>query len=217
MTSPCNKMVITEAKLDNMVANDQAYDSHASNGILLNNNVGYYQKDSGGTNRAVMNLDASDLLTIGDGTNMETAIAMKTACRVYLSANQENLVDATFTTVELDTEAYDVGSDFNTTTHVFTAPVTGYYFIQIFAVFSNVVADKRYNISIYVDGSRYFTVSETLGTDTDAPYLGSSGIVKLTAAETVVMHARSDSGDNTVDLYAAATSGTEMSIHLIGV
>src|SRR3972149_805608 len=32
--------VITEAKLDNMVANDQAYDSHTAQGLLLDNDKG---------------------------------------------------------------------------------------------------------------------------------------------------------------------------------
>lgn len=58
--------VITETKLDNMQANTQAYDSHAAEGLLLNNNTGYYQKDSGGTNRLVANLDNSDVLNIGN-------------------------------------------------------------------------------------------------------------------------------------------------------
>ena len=57
--------VITEAKLDNMVANDQAYDSHAAQGLLLNNDVGYYQKDSGANNKAVLNLGSDDVLRVG--------------------------------------------------------------------------------------------------------------------------------------------------------
>lgn len=79
---------ITETKLDNMVANDQAYDSHASNGYLSNNNVGFYQKDSGAVNRLVANLDGSDVLNIGDsaqagntliqaGTNKFVGIRMR--------------------------------------------------------------------------------------------------------------------------------------------
>ncbi len=58
--------IITEVKLDNMVANDQAYDAHAAQGVLLNNNVGYYQKDSGSTNRLVANVDGSNILQLGD-------------------------------------------------------------------------------------------------------------------------------------------------------
>lgn len=57
--------VATEAKMDNMVANDQAYNSHAAQGMLLNNNTGYYQKDTGGSNREIINLDNSNILQFG--------------------------------------------------------------------------------------------------------------------------------------------------------
>ena len=58
--------VITEAKLDYMTDNDRAYDSHATNGILLNNDKGVVIKDSGGTNREVLNISSSDVLKIGN-------------------------------------------------------------------------------------------------------------------------------------------------------
>lgn len=58
--------VITEAKLDNMVANDQAYDSHAAQGILLNNTRPIMGKDSGGTNQIIAGIDSDDYLYIGD-------------------------------------------------------------------------------------------------------------------------------------------------------
>lgn len=58
--------VITEAKLDYMADNDRAYDSHATQGILLNNDKGVVIKDSGGTNREVLNISSADVLKIGD-------------------------------------------------------------------------------------------------------------------------------------------------------
>lgn len=58
--------VITEAKLDYMTNNDRAYDSHATQGILLNNDRGVVIKDSGGTNREVMNISSADVLKIGN-------------------------------------------------------------------------------------------------------------------------------------------------------
>lgn len=58
--------VVTEAKLDNMHANEQAYDAHAAQGILLNNDVGFYQKNSSGTNKKALNINSSDNLEIGE-------------------------------------------------------------------------------------------------------------------------------------------------------
>lgn len=57
---------VTEVKMDAMVNNDQAYDAHASQGYLSNNNIGFWQKDNGNTNRNVANIDASDTLQLGD-------------------------------------------------------------------------------------------------------------------------------------------------------
>lgn len=58
--------VITEAKLDNMVANDQAYDSHGAEGILLNNNksLGFKKAASGNVNGLIIN--TSDVLELGE-------------------------------------------------------------------------------------------------------------------------------------------------------
>lgn len=58
--------VLTEAKLDNMVANDQAYDSHASQGVLVNNNKSLASKDAGGTSVNVARVNTSDYLEVGD-------------------------------------------------------------------------------------------------------------------------------------------------------
>jgi len=58
---------ITEAKLDSMVANDQAYDSHASQGLLLNNNKSFAGKNaSGSTNQNLIKIDSSDLIQVGE-------------------------------------------------------------------------------------------------------------------------------------------------------
>jgi len=63
--------VITEAKLDAMVGNDQAYDSHAAQGLLLNNNKALAAKDAAGVNHNIIKLNASDILEISgnDGWN----------------------------------------------------------------------------------------------------------------------------------------------------
>lgn len=58
--------VLTEAKLDNMVANDQAYDSHAAQGLLLNNNKSFALKKSGGSNINLLKLDTSDNIILGE-------------------------------------------------------------------------------------------------------------------------------------------------------
>jgi len=56
----------TEAKMDNMVANDQAYDSHAAQGLLLNNNYHFAGKETGGTNIGLIRMSSSDEIELGE-------------------------------------------------------------------------------------------------------------------------------------------------------
>lgn len=58
--------IITEAKLDNMVANEQAYDSHAAQGLLLNNTYHFAGKTSGGSNIGLIRMNSSDEIELGE-------------------------------------------------------------------------------------------------------------------------------------------------------
>lgn len=57
---------VTEAKMDDMVGNDKAYDSHADQGYLSDNNRGFWQRDNGNTIRRLLNLDSGNVLQVGD-------------------------------------------------------------------------------------------------------------------------------------------------------
>ncbi len=140
---------ITETKLDNMVANDQAYDSHAANGYLSNNNIGFYQKDSGGTNRAVANVDTNDILTLGDANLTENAVKTLAKFSAKLSADQSNISNATWTTLAAATEEYDVGGDYNNGTYQFTTPVAGYYFFIGSVMWKNIDNNVNIDNAIY--------------------------------------------------------------------
>ena len=55
--------------------------------------------------------------------------------------------------VELDSESYDIGGDFDVGNYRYTAPVTGYYFVSAQIRFEDVIADKAYDLAIYVNGA----------------------------------------------------------------
>lgn len=57
---------ITEAKMDNMVANDQAYNAHASQGLLLDNNKSFAGQTTAVANRNLIKMNSSDNIEIGD-------------------------------------------------------------------------------------------------------------------------------------------------------
>ena len=56
--------VITEAKMDNMVANDQSEDAHAANGMIMNNNVPYSAEQADTTKVDLMKLGTDDILKL---------------------------------------------------------------------------------------------------------------------------------------------------------
>lgn len=149
----------------------------------------------------------------GRHTFTDKAPVMNVKMLAYLNAAQTNLTDGTWTLVNIDTEVYDIGSDFNTTSHLFTAPVTGYYLITGKVLYDNPVADKTYKCAIYVDGAAvqenwaHSARIDTVGVQTTAIYA-------VTAGQTIGLYARVDTGANTVDLSSSAT-GTNLAIHLL--
>jgi hypothetical protein len=209
--------VITEAKLDAMVANDQAHDSHAANGLSLNNNTGFYMKDSGGTARACVNVDASNNLVIGDGTNFnEVQVKVMSKCKAYLSGSQNNIADDTNVKVTLNAETYDIGGDFDTSNNRFTAPVTGYYLVTAGVAFSSVIADKNYYGMIYVNGAAYvyMGVQQPGGAGTSTLQLNGSAVCAVTAGQYVEEYVYLSVGASTVDLIASPAY-TYMCVHLL--
>lgn len=91
--------LITEAKLDNMVANDQAYDSHAAQGLLLNNNKSFAGKNAAGsTNLNVAKVTASDVIQIGeDNVGDHTVINAGTSKLVKLKVLRQDNTTNTYT------------------------------------------------------------------------------------------------------------------------
>lgn len=148
-------------------------------------------------------------LFIQDGNTSATTAK----CRAYLGSAQDNLVDGTSTLVALDTENYDPGTNFNVTTHQFTAPITGYYSIVGSVGFGNVITDKRYNAELRVNGDIVAYSTEVPGAA--LPFrLPISSIEYVVAGQTIDLYATSFAAANTVDLIAT-TSSTFLCIHLL--
>ena len=142
--------------------------------------------------------------------------ANPTIVRAYLNSAQNNLTNSTNVLVNLDAEDFDVGSDFNTTTHLFTVPVTGYYRIEGQIGFSSVADGTRYIASIRTSGPTDKVVSAGHASSTGAIYVKVGSILYLSAADTVGLYAQPLKGDDTVDLVQGSTL-TYMSIELVSV
>jgi len=152
-------------------------------------------------------------------TFTDNAPGVNVKVRAYLAGAQNDLTNTTPTLVNLETEDYDVGSDFSVATHLFTVPVTGYYQVDAQIHLSSVVASKEYHIMIKNNGGVVLTqkwinspsvmVNSILG-------IGLSDIIYITAGDTLGLYAQSDSGNNTVDLYPGQRY-VYMAIHLLSV
>lgn len=155
---------------------------------------------------------AAELNITDGGQTTEKVLNVQSKASAYLSADQENLVDVTATKVTLNTETFDIGSDFDTANNKFVAPVTGYYAVHAAVQFKSVVADKPYLALIYVNGSAV-REARVHSTSTAQVSANVSGLVYATAAQDIELYAQQNSGVNTVDIDSTA-SRTFMDVYL---
>lgn len=136
--------VITEAKLDNMVANDQAYDSHQAQGLLLNNARSLAGKTTAAANKNLIKVNSSDEVEIGD-----TAVPNKVIGGAYQAAE-------TYTPAGAGTATLDLSKS---NRHVITMPAG-----NITIALSNTKVGQKFIVEIIQDsvGSRTVTWFSTI-------------------------------------------------------
>jgi|TARA_Y100000031_G_C8137869_1_gene346151 hypothetical protein len=127
---------------------------------------------------------------------------------VTMSSSQ-SLPNNTYTIMEFDTESFDVGSNFDTSTYKFTAPVAGkYYFnaamrsssshssdddLAIYKGSSSYAQESQFN---QVSGPAYVTVSNTMNI---------SCIMDMAASDTASVYANTETGPWTMGNGSTAT------------
>lgn len=122
----------------------------------------------------------------------------------YKASNQSSLNGNAWNKINLDSVIFDVGSNFDTSTFKFTAPVTGLYRIKGVVYFTSVIATHRYLTALYKNGIAFVysaghsSLAEDLSVAVDA-------LVFLTANDYIELYAQPvvGGGVNTV----AATGG----------
>jgi hypothetical protein len=116
------------------------------------------------------------------------------AFSAYLSATQ-NLTAATYTKVTIDSETFDAGACFDTSTNRFTPNVAGYYLVNAVIVFNSTANNPTIATAlVYKNGS---SVKQGTG---DAPASRFTGI----ATGIVYMNGTTDY----LEAYAYASGGT---------
>jgi hypothetical protein len=136
--------------------------------------------------------------------------AIRKGGRGYLSSDQLNIVDNTWTTVTLDSTTSnfnDLGgnTDFNTTTYKYTVPTTGFYQIEAQVMWKNTIADARYSATVTSDSTDLLYSRDQASISN---YIGCpmSGVFRLSAGEQVYLQAHHTGGADTPDIQGDSQS-----------
>ena len=159
-----------------------------------------------------VNTPGAEVVFVADGANWQVTdeeLGQVPECFAYLGTNQNNIIGNAFVEVNLDTESFDIGSNFDTTEHKFTAPVAGKYQIlgYIKWVGTNVVADKNYIILFYKNGSSLFNVDSVSAATALWFSITANYPTSLSVNDYIELYTRYvGPGDDTQDISAGATS-----------
>jgi len=121
--------------------------------------------------------------------------------KLYLSANQLNLVSGVITLVELDAISANFTDGIeDTANHKITPGIAGFYDVKGQVTFTSVIADKIYNVYLRLNGvttkvglyrhssiAAFLTISCTV-------------LLYLSATDYLTLFARSNAGVDTVDV-----------------
>ena len=135
--------------------------------------------------------------------------------RAYQSVQQTNLTSGSWVKINLQTENYDTGNNFDSTTNYrYTAPSTGYYQVNAVLSFGVTVANKYLGVAIRRDGSTFLAYSWVQTDNSGQISAHLSDIVYMTAGQYIEMMGQVV-GDSTFDVLAD-TIATYMSVAYLG-
>ena len=154
-------------------------------------------------------VDAS--VTVGKLTNPYKFCA-------YRSAAGPTVPAATWTTIVLDAEEFDTNSDFNTANGRFTAPLDGYYQIDVQVALASTGFTNGANAigAIYKNGSSIIQSASTVGSgsSTAQPRFNMSRLFMLTAGDYLEIKAYISEGGRTI---SNGINANYMSGHLVSL
>ena len=154
------------------------------------------------TTYARLNTYCAEVTIVSNGTNwqvIDEAMGQVPECFVYLGTNQDNIPSTTYTLIDINQESYDIGNNFNTTTHIFTVPISGKYEIKGSLKYeTGIVSDKIYYCSIKVGAIYYSTIFHSSNTSAMTPI--NLLILSLSVDDTIALYTYNNDGVGTGDI-----------------
>lgn len=122
--------------------------------------------------------------------------SVTTAVSAYMGSTMNNVSG---TTLQYNTENYDVGNDFNTTNYTFTAPADGYYHVNVHADCSGITDGSTCVITLRLNGATDIVemVERSPSADNTFSVLLSETIF-LSSGNTLIVRADSSDGSNAI-------------------
>lgn len=162
----------------------------------------------------------SDAIKISDGTNVsfravsgQVNLPNQPLAIVSAPTNTDNTTgDGTTHTIEYDTEVADVGSNFNTGTFTFTAPVTGYYIVCAIAVAEGFSAHSDSAFTVVTSNRSYATTNQV--TTTERKGYAINVVADMDASDTLYVTYNASGGTKVAEINDSATRNY-LSIQLI--
>jgi len=204
--------------------------------IELNDGGTTLLKDEGGTTAisiaAAGDVSVTEDIIIGDGkyigsSSAPTALQIDSVGRISkilqpafstsLGSDQTSPADGA--TINFDTEAFDIGANFNTSTKTFTAPIGGKYLFNVRCRLSAVDNNSTFiYINLVTTGGTYasiFTLSGADGGDFAHWHVNLPVICNMATSNTAYVK-YNFSGGNTVGSFVSGVFGSEFSGYLLG-
>lgn len=150
------------------------------------------------------------------GANIDAAaitsehLNLTIASRAY-AASAQNLTSGG-NKIQLNTENYDLGSDFDTTNYRFVAPLTGYYQVNANVAVSNLDTGGQVYAEIFVNGAAYSRGRYYPTTSSDDPNALVVDLVPVTAGQYIELYGTT----STTEAIQATSVATYMSIWYAG-
>ena len=158
----------------------------------------------------------SDGLFLGTGTGGNTKAMIinsdgiitkpvQPAFHAEASTGQTNLAVASWIQLQFGTEIFDLNADYNTSTHYFTAPVTGKYQLQAQIRFQDISACTYHFTAMETSNRTYYHIVDT---DTVRSYYTTNIVVlaDMDASDTVTVRIDITGGGGVIHLNGGAPS-----------